>query len=285
MGYQHIENLYKNQDVLLFRECYALEKVHGTSAHIAWRDGVTAISAGGASHDELHKVIAATGALDKLAARHGEPLTIYGEAYGGKMQGMRDTYGPTLRFIAFEVRIADLWLAVPQAEEVAVGHGLEFVPYVRTTTDIAELDRLRDAPSVIAAQLGCGERPREGIVLRPLIELTKNNGDRIIAKHKGEKFSERVKQPKVDDPAKLEVLAAAQAIADEWVTEMRMDHVLDKLTATGIEHTPIVIQAMIEDVEREAAGEIVPSKDARRAIGRAAADMYKRRITAKLYEV
>ena len=32
MGYLHIENLYKAQDILLFRECYALEKVHGTAA-------------------------------------------------------------------------------------------------------------------------------------------------------------------------------------------------------------------------------------------------------------
>lgn len=36
MGYQHIENLYKNQTIFLFKECYALEKIHGTSAHIKW---------------------------------------------------------------------------------------------------------------------------------------------------------------------------------------------------------------------------------------------------------
>jgi intein/homing endonuclease len=29
MGYQHIENLYKNQTIFLFKECYALEKIHG----------------------------------------------------------------------------------------------------------------------------------------------------------------------------------------------------------------------------------------------------------------
>ncbi len=34
MGYLHIDNLYKNQTIRLFRECYALEKVHGTSAHV-----------------------------------------------------------------------------------------------------------------------------------------------------------------------------------------------------------------------------------------------------------
>lgn len=283
MGYQHIDNLYKSQDVLLFRECYAMEKVHGTSAHIAWRDGSISLFSGGAKHDEFRKVIEATPALERLAARTGEPLTIYGEAYGGKMQGMRDTYGDALRFIAFEVRIGQWWLSVPKAEEVALGHGLEFVPYVKVSTDVAELDMLRDAPSVVAYRLGCGEKPREGIVIRPLIEVTKNNGDRIIAKHKGEKFSERIKQPKVADPAKLEVLREAQAIADEWVTEMRLAHVLDKLPeATGIEHTPLVIRAMIADVEREASGEIVASPDARRAIGQATALLYKRRATAVL---
>ncbi len=29
MGYMHIDNLYKDQTILMFRECYALEKIHG----------------------------------------------------------------------------------------------------------------------------------------------------------------------------------------------------------------------------------------------------------------
>ena len=32
----HIDNLYKDQRILLFKECYALEKIHGTSAHISY---------------------------------------------------------------------------------------------------------------------------------------------------------------------------------------------------------------------------------------------------------
>lgn len=30
MSYLHIPNLYKDQTILLLRECFALEKVHGT---------------------------------------------------------------------------------------------------------------------------------------------------------------------------------------------------------------------------------------------------------------
>ena len=36
MGYRHINNLYKSQEVLMFKECYVSEKIHGTSAHIGW---------------------------------------------------------------------------------------------------------------------------------------------------------------------------------------------------------------------------------------------------------
>src|SRR3990167_11482310 len=47
MSYMHIENLYKAQDILAFKRCFALEKIHGTSAHVAWRDGSVVLSSGG----------------------------------------------------------------------------------------------------------------------------------------------------------------------------------------------------------------------------------------------
>lgn len=37
MGYLHIDNLYKAQEILAFRTCFALEKIHGTSANVARR--------------------------------------------------------------------------------------------------------------------------------------------------------------------------------------------------------------------------------------------------------
>ena len=40
MSYMHIDNLYKNQDILLFKECYALEKIHGTSAGLEFGLGL-----------------------------------------------------------------------------------------------------------------------------------------------------------------------------------------------------------------------------------------------------
>lgn len=280
MGYLHIDNLYKDQTILMFRECYALEKVHGTSARVTWSNGKIAFSSGGESHDRFVKLFDLVQLDAGFQAIGHLDVTVYGEAYGGKQQGMRETYGEELRFIVFDVKVGDCWLAVPVMQQVVETLGLEVVPWEKSSTDLATLDAIRDRPSEVAIRRGCGsKRAREGIVLRPLIELTTNAGNRIIAKHKGAAFEERKTPQKVVSPEQLAVLSAAQAIADEWVTEMRLTHVLDKLPqGIGIERTPDVIKAMLADVYREAVGEIVESRDAEQAIRKRAATMFKARI-------
>ena len=279
MGYLHIANLYKEQDLLLFRRCYALEKVHGTSAHVAWGPAGVTFFSGGESHTRFVGLFDAAALRDQFSALGHAEVTIYGEAYGGSQQGMRLVYGAELRFIAFDVQVGTCWLSVKDADQVCQGLGIEFVPYEEIATELAELDRVRDQPSEVAVRRGTGsDKPREGVVLRPLVEVTKNNGSRIIAKHKADTFAERATPPKVVDTAKLEVLAAAEAIAQEWVSPMRLVHVLDKLGAADISAMPKIIQAMIEDVFREAKGEIVESKDARTAIGKRTARLFKERL-------
>lgn len=280
MGYLHIDNLYKSQDILLFKECYALEKIHGSSAHVAYKHGSLHLHGGGVSQVRFEAMFdspAIKGQFEKL----GHPkATIFGEVYGASCQGMSEVYGKTLRFIAFDVRIDEVWLAVPDMVDVVKGFGFDVVHYERCSTDLAVLDAQRDRPSVQAERNGCGIHPREGVVLRPLIELTKNNGERVIAKHRIEKFNERATPQKIIDPAKLEVLTRADDIAKEWVTPMRLSHVLDKIPGPySMSQTPKVIEAMIEDVLREAKGEIVESKDATRAIGRRAAELFKAQVT------
>jgi hypothetical protein len=272
----------------MFRECYALEKIHGTSAHVAWRDGSVTYSSGGEKH-ELFVGLFDGAKLAEAFSSIGHPdITVYGEAYGGKQQGQSWRYGKDLRFVAFEVKVGETWLSVPNASDVVAKLGLEFVHYRRIPTDLASVDAERDAPSQQARRNGVeGERPREGIVLRPLEECFKSNGARIIAKHKRDEERE-TKTSRTVDASKVEVMRVAQAIADEWVTPARLGHVLDKLLAAGVtadmEHTPDVIRAMIEDVTREAAGEIEDSKDARRAIGAATAKLFKARVVAAFSE-
>lgn len=283
MGYLHIDNLYKNQDVLMFKELYAMEKIHGTSAHILYKDKKVHYFSGGAKYEHFVGLFDEQSLYTKFDDMGRDKIVIYGEAYGGKMQGMSGTYGKEMKFVVFDVKIDDYWLSVPQAEEVAKTFGLEFVHYVKIPADIESINRERDADSVQAIRNGMGEgKKREGIVLRPLVDWRKNNNQRVIAKHKREDFSETKTKREVS-PERLKVLEEANEIAEEWVTEMRLTHVLDKLPhGINVESTGMVIKAMVEDVLREANGEIVDTKDARKAIGKRAAALFKERIKGEL---
>ena len=285
MGYLHIENLYRPsaQTILLFRECWALEKVHGTSAHIAWREGKIHYFAGGTSFASFRVLFDEDALTSAFTALGHKDVTLYGEAYGGKMQGMRTTYGDALRFIAFDCKVGDVWVSVPQMDDIATKLGQEVVPYHKVSTDLAALDAERDRPSEVAQRRGIVEpKHREGVVLRPLVEMTTNNGERVIVKHKGAAFSERVNMPRVSK-VPLVVLAEAQAIADEWVTEMRLEHVLQKLPGCdSMSATPRVIEAMCEDVFREGSGEVVESNEARSAIGKVTARLFKKWLQTQL---
>jgi hypothetical protein len=277
VGYLSIDNLYKNQEILMFKECYALEKVHGTSAHVKWKNSQLTFFSGGVSHSEFVGIFeqgkSGPGDVDMLKEKltNVYDVTIYGEAYGGKCQKMSETYGKELAFVAFDVKIDDCWLSVPQAEQFAIDVGIQFVDYEKIPTDVEEIDRCRDKDSTQAIRNGLGEgKMREGVVLRPPIELTKNNGSRIISKHKRDDFRE-TKTPRKVTPEKLAVLEDAKAIAEEWVTEMRIVHVLDKIPEAGMEKMKQIIIAMQEDVKREGEGEIVWSPEVAKSIGKATA--------------
>lgn len=294
MGYLDIDNLYKNTDILMFKECYAMEKIHGTSAHIHFKLGVIPSTseqlmtvnffAGGEKHANFVALFDESGLKAKAKELFPWPDTdvyIYGEAYGGKCQGMSNTYGKQLKFIVFDVRVGKSWLMVPQAESVAKSLGLEFVWYEKTCTDMESLDKVRMRFSEQAKRNGCGDdKMQEGIVLRPLIELTKNNGQRIIAKYKNDAFKE-IRSPRPVGES-LKVLEDANKIADEWVTEMRLTHVLDKFPNAGIEDTRKVIDATVDDVFKESKNEIVETADVRRSISRATAVMFKKRLQSRL---
>jgi hypothetical protein len=303
MSYMHVLNLYKDPRILKFRECWAMEKIHGTSAHVSFKfEGGLVVQnffSGGANHAEFLSLfnqaalesaykasVFFTPPEEGVPARAPTTVIVYGEAYGGKMQKMGDTYGPNLKFIAFEVAINDRFLCVPDAHKIANGLGFEFVHYELTSTDIPALEKLRDAPSVQAVRNGMGtDKLREGIVLRPPFEFTyshHNNEERCIVKFKGDAFAERVHQPKVSkdsDAIALEKLSA-EAFTKEWVTEMRLNHVLDAFVNPSITDTGKIIAAMVEDVTRESEGEAEITPAVRKAVSQATALMFKSRLQA-----
>lgn len=290
MGYLHINNLYKDQAILAFKECYALEKIHGTSAHIkfipVYRDENfeeigcdIQFFSGGEKHERFLTLFDQEKLKAIFLERYaGNELIIFGEAYGGKQQGMSATYGQELKFIAFDVKIGDSWLDVPNAFDVVSNLGLEFVDFVKIPTDLEAIDAERDKPSVQAKRNGIEEdKTREGVVLRPTFEVTLNNGSRLIVKHKGDEFKETSTARPVVDPAKMEVLKDAERIAEEWVTVNRLKNAESHFKPEEWQITNLgnIIRYISEDIEREGEGELTFDKTVKNAISKKTASVFK----------
>jgi len=285
MGYLHIDNLYKDQTILLFKECYAMEKIHGTSAHIGWKfeeDKINYFTG------ENHKLFLSLFDENHLRACFeaifpDQDAVIFGEHYAGKCQGMSHTYGKVSKFIGFDVKVGHVWLNVPNAEDVCQQFGIEFVHYTKILVDLKNLEIERDEPSVQAVRNGITEpKKREGIVLRPLIEMRTNNGERVICKYKPDEEMETKTKREVN-PEQLKVLSDAKEIAEEWVTNLRLEHVLQKFPAdVSMEAMGDIIKAMIEDVYREGRDEIVESTAVGKAIGGVTVKLFKQKLQSKL---
>ena len=281
MGYAHIENLYANQEVLIFKQVYCLEKIHGTSAHISWKKREDShelrFFSGGCSHESFKNLFDEEALKTKLVDI--DRVVIYGEAYGGKIQKMSGVYGKELKFVAFDVEMDTHFLSVPQASEFVKDLGLEFVYFELVEATVEKLNELRDRDSDQAIRNGLGPGIKgEGIVIRPAFEATKNNGERICAKHKRDEFRETKSPRVVDDPSKLLVLEEAEAIANEWVVEERLSHILDKIPNHRVENIPAILSNMVEDVLREGSKEIVWSREVEKAIRTKTAKMYLKRL-------
>lgn len=286
MGYLNIDNLYLNQNILLFKEAYALEKIDGTSSHIGWQHENKQVHyfSGGEEHSNFVELFNTENIKAKFVELFpNKNVVIYGECYGGKQQGMSHVYGKQLKFIVFDVKVDGMWLNVPNAEDVATKFGLEFVHYDRIDVTLENLKAAMEAPSIQAFRNGMGDnKPREGIVLRPLIEMKMNNGDRVIAKYKPEKNMETKSKREVS-PEQLKVLTDAQEIAEEWVVPNRLDHVLQKFPAdVNMESMGDIVKAMIADVYREGRNEIVQSQAVAKAIGKQTVKLFREMLEQRL---
>lgn len=293
MGYAKIENLYRNQMIMSFKNVYALEKVHGTSAHIQWRHGKLSFYSGGETHDRFVELFDQNKLIEFFKSKEFEDDTlvrIHGEAYGGKQQGMSKTYGTKLCFIAFDVVIGGKWLDIPKAEEFVLSAGLEFVPYELVPSTVEALDKERDRDSIVAIRRGMGEgHIREGVVLRPPFEVSTNDGARLCAKHKRDEFREH-KSPRLLDisPDKLKILEDAKAIAEEWCVNNRLLHVIQHLTVNGeepqIKDIPKVLDEMMKDIREEAKGEFIETREAVKEIGKRTVELFKQYLRNKLHD-
>lgn len=318
MGYRKIPNLVgDSHPILQFRECFAMEKIEGTSTHIRfhreasvchdapWSYGVFS---GGITHSDFLAMLLTKWKLGEVVARLAEQtlgrdvqeVIIYGEGYGGKCQKMGKTYGPT-NFVAFEVQRGGYWLDVDRAREFVTGLGLPFVHYVKGPTTIEWLTQQRDKPSEQSRTNGIWDGnpetgkdfPSEGIVLRPPIELVEQSGGGPLrAKFRRPGFRETL-HDRTKEPTDAEAMANAEKVAEEYCVAQRLEHVLSSMIAAGagaegpdgargltVKDTGLVIRAFIEDVAVESARDdgVVWTSEMGKAVGRKAKELFHARL-------
>ena len=292
MGYIHIESLYKLPIFFKqFKEVFAMEKIHGTSSWITFETNHDLNYHSGAETTDNFKALFDDKHLQdnlmKISIENNwNKIKIHGEAYGGKQQGMSETYGNKLKFIVFDIfvvdnneEIQDKFLNIPEAEKIAIELGLEFVYYkkIKNTPELIEEEAEKESIQAIRNGKGIG-KSKEGIVIRPIDE-TYILGKRAIAKYKNKEFWEIKSRRPLGEV--LKILENQDEIINEWLTEMRFQHVLDRVLQMKEKKEfekkdiKIVIDLMVEDIFRESQGEIIWSNDIEKAIKRKTGIMFK----------
>lgn len=117
---------------------------------------------------------------------HPDPVVLYGEGYGAKIQKGGGNYIPDgCDFVLFDVRVGNWWLRRDAVEDVADKLGLEVVPVLGKGT-------LADAVAMAREGFSSARWPgvavAEGLVLRPEVELFDRRGERVITKIKHKDF-------------------------------------------------------------------------------------------------
>ena len=181
------------------------EKVDGTNVRVLW-DGYRVSFMGRTDRAQLPKDLEAKltelfGGTDKeelFEQTFGQkPVILFGEGYGGKIQGVGPQYG-AVDFILFDVMVGkqigvdlyfdrDMYLMRESVEGIADVFGLKVVPIVGRGTLEQGIEYVKTHPMSTL-----GDLPMEGIVARPAVEMRNRGGDRVICKIKWRDFKPEV---------------------------------------------------------------------------------------------
>lgn len=192
---------FRNETVEFLKdvEWMFTEKVDGTNIRICW-NGHKVEFRGRTDNAEIPKPllnalneIFGTSETEELFEQtFGEKnVILFGEGYGGKIQGVGGGYSPNETFILFDVLIDENYQTREWVEKTAQMFGVKVVPVLFTGPLQTGIDYVCGHPkSVIAAE----DIYMEGIVARPKVELKDRCGNRVIVKIKWNDFKDFAKE-------------------------------------------------------------------------------------------
>lgn len=287
--YSEIPNLYRPeaQSIFNLENVIATEKLHGTNFSFGLVDGEPRINSrnnkiwgeikkkefynqqfdGYRIVNEFKKQIGMQ-IFDFMRSRNLNNLLIYGEFYGNGIQ-KKINYGPNKYFSFFDAYdlIEDKWLN--HNDFINICHLLElnsvpelycgppklsiFEEILNKDSTQAKLNGVKDSPNI-----------QEGIVIKGLYSETNKFDERIIAKYKTEKFSEKnpktSNKPSKEIKGKKEQVEFAEKIASGYVTEARLENCLEKMRGMNkpltIKITKDVVKYMQDDVLKDLSSEL-----------------------------
>lgn len=276
--YPHMKNIEEMPGIFNLPEVIVTEKVHGSSMRLGLTDGVLRYGGRRLEFEDISPQSKdgqgfVSWVLDQgldqriREAFAGHDVILYGEWHGSGtprkgwpqiQKGISYLKGNDFR--VFDVKYDGKYLPQDEIAAVAARAGLRTMPVLYRGKPIQEIfDSFIDTFSRLGAENGISdpENTLEGIVIRPPEFLWDEGGEPVMAKYKVGKWAERAsaqKGPRTPKQPRIEI-AGTREFAEEFVTETRLDHVLDELREAGIaiEKSAIgeAMKRMGQDVKRE----------------------------------
>jgi hypothetical protein len=162
------------------------EKVDGTNVRVIW-DGESLEFRGRSDNAQMPPhLLAALRDLFGEGERFskGQPITLYGEGYGEKIQKGGNYLVGRCSFILFDA-FAGMWMIRESVEEIAREHRVKVAPVVGRGTLDEMVSFVQSKPRSTIAEEDC---EMEGVVARPAVELLSRTGRRVITKLKARDF-------------------------------------------------------------------------------------------------
>jgi len=163
------------------------EKIDGTNIRIIW-DGER-VSFGGRTDNAqiptfLYNRLSELFPSELFLNLYKEnPMVLYGEGYGAKIQSGGNYIPDGVNFILFDINIGN-WMPRDVVEDIAGKLSIQTVPIVGEGTLYDAVELVREGfKSKVGTQIA------EGLVMRPSVELVGRTGNRIISKIKYKDFT------------------------------------------------------------------------------------------------